>query len=62
MAANYESEITRFIKTYKEAHPDVEKRQREGRARLWDRPQDPELLEGFKQSKVPQRPYVYQND
>jgi hypothetical protein len=62
MAANYESEITRFIKSYKEANPDVEKRQREGRARLWDRPQDAELIEGFKQAKVPQRPYVYQND
>ncbi len=62
MAANYESEITLFLKKYRKEHPDVEKRQREGRARLWDRPQDPELLEGFKQAKVPQRPYVYQND
>ncbi len=62
MAANYESEITRFLKSYRKEHPDVEQRQREGRARLWDRPQDPELLEGFKQARVPQRPYVYQND
>lgn len=62
MAANYESEITRFLKDYKQAHPDAEQRQRDGRARLWDRQQDPELAEGFKQSKVPQRPYVYQND
>lgn len=62
MAVNYESDITRFLKDYKQAHPDVEQRQRDGRARLWDRQQDPELAEGFKQSKVSQRPYVYQND
>jgi putative IMPACT (imprinted ancient) family translation regulator len=62
MAVNYESEFTQFLKQYKEKHPDVEQRQREGRARLWDKPLDPDLLEGFKQAKVPQRPYVYQND
>lgn len=62
MAEHYESEITRFLKDYKKAHPDVEQRQRDGRARLWERQQDLELAEAFKQSKVPQRPYVYQND
>jgi hypothetical protein len=62
MSGNYESEITRFLKEYKHTHPDVEQRQRDGRARLWDRQQDPELAEEFKQAKVPQRPYVYQND
>jgi hypothetical protein len=62
MATNYESEITRFLKDYKKQHPDVEKRQREGRGLLWDKPQDPELLEGFRAARVPQRPYVYSND
>lgn len=62
MASHYESDITQFLKDYKQKHPDAEQHQREGRARLWDRAQDPELLEGFKQGKVPQRPYVYQND
>lgn len=62
MARNYESEITLFLKQFKQTHPDAEQKQREGRARLWDRPQDPELLEAFKQGRVPQRPYVYQND
>ncbi|MGD7366621.1 DUF3460 family protein, partial [Ralstonia pseudosolanacearum] len=36
--------------------------QREGRARLWDKPQDAELLEGFRAARVPQKPYVYQAD
>jgi hypothetical protein len=62
MAGPYESDITLFLKNYKQAHPGVEQRQRDGRARLWDRQQDPELAEGFKQAKVAQRPYVYQND
>ncbi|WP_086081228.1 DUF3460 family protein [Bordetella genomosp. 13] len=62
MMANYESDITRFLNEYKAKHPDVEERQREGRGRLWDRPQDTELLEGFRAARVPQKPYVYQAD
>jgi hypothetical protein len=62
MADQYTSEITKFLEKYKSEHPDVEQRQRDGRARLWDRPQDPELTEAFKQARVRQNPYVYQND
>ncbi|MAL01660.1 MAG: DUF3460 domain-containing protein [Alcaligenaceae bacterium] len=60
MAKNYESEITQFLKEYKREHPDTEQRQREGRARLWDRQLDSELLENYRAAKVPQAPYVYQ--
>lgn len=62
MSDQYTSEITQFLQKYKSEHPDVEQRQRDGRARLWDRPQDPELTEAFKQARVRQNPYVYQND
>jgi hypothetical protein len=62
MADQYTSEITQFLQKYKSEHPDVEQRQRDGRARLWDRPQDPELTEAFKQARVRQNSYVYQND
>ena len=62
MADQYTSEITQFLQKYKSEHPDVEQRQRDGRARLWDHPQDPELNEAFKQARVRQNPYVYQND
>lgn len=62
MAKNYESEITKFLKDYKASHPGTEEGQREGRARLWDKPQDTELLEGFRAARVPQKPYVYQAD
>lgn len=60
MAQNYESEITQFLKQYKQQHPDIEQRQREGRARLWDKNLDPDLQEQFKAGRVQQKPYVYQ--
>lgn len=62
MAASYKSEITQFLQQYKQTHPDVEERQREGRGLLWDKPQDPELLEGFRAARVQQKPYVYSAD
>jgi hypothetical protein len=62
MADQYTSEITQFLQKFKSEHPDVEQRQRDGRARLWDRPQDTEQVEGFKQARVRQTPYVYQNN
>ncbi len=62
MAEHYTSEITQFLKAFKTDHPDTEQRQRDGRARLWDKPQDVELAEDFKQARVRQNPYVYQND
>ncbi len=62
MSKGYESDITEFLRNYKKQHPDTEQRQREGRARLWDKYIDPELQEGFKAAKVPQQPYVYYQD
>jgi len=62
MATNYESEITQFLNNYKSSHPGVEERQLEGRARLWDKPQNPELQEEFRAATVPQKPYVYSAD
>ena len=62
MASNYQSEITQFLLDFKKAHPDTEQRQREGRARLWDKPQDLELQDGFRAARVAQKPYVYSAD
>lgn len=60
MAKNFESDFTQFLKKYKAEHPDAEARQREGRARLWDKHIDIEAQEGYRASRVPQKPYVYQ--
>ena len=61
MATNYESEIT-LPEGLQEVPSRHRERQREGRARLWDKPQDQELQEGFRAARVPQKPYVYQAD
>jgi hypothetical protein len=55
----YVSETTRFIDDLKKHDPALEDRQREGRARLWDKPQDPELAQAFKAGRLPQKAYVY---
>jgi hypothetical protein len=56
----YESDLTRFIRELKSKHPELEHKQREGRAIWWDRELDPEQLRRWQESKVPQQPYVYQ--
>ena len=53
------SDITQFLNQYKDEHPGTEVRQREGRARLWDKPLDAEQQEGFRAGKLSQAPYVY---
>lgn len=60
--ADYESDLTQFIRELKSKQPDLERRQREGRAIWWDKDLDPEQLERWQQSKVPQMPYVYQSE
>lgn len=55
----YVSEVTRFIQDLKDRDPTLEKRQQEGRARLWDRPQNLELRREFAAARVPQKAYVY---
>ncbi len=58
----YESEITKFIKDLKEKSPQLEERQREGWALLWNKaPTDLDTQERTKASRVKQQAYVYQN-
>lgn len=60
MAAAYESDITKFIRDLKEANPDLDRQQREGRAIWWDKDVDPDLYRRFRESSLPQPGYVYQ--
>ena len=60
MAKEYESDITRFIRELKTKDPDLERKQREGRAIYWDKQLDSDELRRWKASNVPQQPYVYQ--
>ena len=58
----YESEATLFIKGLKQANPEMEQGQRNGRALLWDKaPMDMEQSQRNQESRVAQQAYVYQN-
>jgi hypothetical protein len=56
----YQSDITQFLNELKEKRPEIEQEQREGRALLWDKPQDAETQARHKASRVSQSAYVYQ--
>jgi hypothetical protein len=55
----YESEITKFLKGLKAAQPELEAKQREGRALLWDKQIDREFATQAAAARVPQKSYVY---
>ncbi|MES2296633.1 MAG: DUF3460 family protein [Pseudomonadota bacterium] len=58
----YESDHTLFIKALKAKHPDLDDKQREGRALLWDKaPTALSEQESQRASAVKQQAYVYQN-
>jgi len=58
--AEYESEITRFIREMKQRRPDLERKQREAREIWWDKSLDPDEQARFAQSSVKMPGYVYQ--
>ncbi|HEY1059051.1 MAG TPA: DUF3460 family protein [Limnobacter sp.] len=60
--AHYESEATQFLNQLKQERPHLEQEQQKGRSLLWDKQLDRDLQAGFKTAKVPQKPYVYQNN
>ena len=58
----YESDHTLFIKKLKEANPQIEAGQAEGRALLWEKaPTALTEQERIAASRVKQQAYVYQN-
>jgi hypothetical protein len=58
--AEYESDLTRFIREMKQKRPDLERKQREAREIWWDKSLDLDEQERFEQSRVRQAGYVYQ--
>ena len=59
---DYKSETTQFIEQLKSQQPDLEARQRAGRALLWDKAVDRSAWAEYRDAQVPQKPYVYQTD
>jgi hypothetical protein len=60
MAQPYESDLTKFIRELKEKNPNIERKQREGRAIWWDKELDFDELKRWQEAEVPQQGYVYQ--
>jgi len=59
---DYNSEVTQFLEQLKTQNPGIEAQQRVGRALLWDKHVDREAAGDWRLARVPQKPYVYQND
>lgn len=55
----YRSDTTEFIDSLKQRDPQLETRQRQGRALLWDKPVDAKAQAEFQSARVAQKPYVY---
>jgi hypothetical protein len=58
--AQYESDLTKFMREFLSQHPEQVEEQKKGRALWWDKPQDLETQTRNRESKVPQRAYYYQ--
>lgn len=56
----YKSDVTQFIDSLKQRDPQLEDRQRQGRSLLWDKAIDREAQQDYNESRVAQKPYVYQ--
>jgi hypothetical protein len=52
--------VTQFIDSLKQRDPQLEDRQRQGRALLWDKAVDRKAQQEHNESRVAQKPYVYQ--
>jgi len=56
----YESDITRMVRDLLESKPQIAEEQRKGRSMWWDKRLDPDEQRRYRQSRVPQKGYVYQ--
>ena len=57
----YTSDVTSFIDELKRKKPTLEDEQRAGRALLWDKRVDRNAQSEYREDRVAQQPYVYQN-
>ena len=57
--SHYTSETTQFIEQLKQAKPDLDQRQRQGRALLWDKRIDRDQQAEMRAGRIPPTGYVY---
>jgi hypothetical protein len=59
----YVSDFTKFMTELKQKNPSLEEKQRAGRALLWDKaPIDLDARRRDEESRIKQKPYVYQSN
>ena len=56
----YKSDITKLIDELKANKPTLEAEQFAGRSIFWDQPVDRDAQAEYRESRIPQQPYVYQ--
>ena len=56
---DYQSDVTQFIEQLKTDSPDLEARQRAGRAIWWDKHVDREAQQDWRAAQLPAKPYPY---
>jgi hypothetical protein len=56
---DYQSDVTQFIEQLKTERPDLESRQRAGRAIWWDKNIDREAQQEWRAARVPPKAYAY---
>lgn len=59
---HYTSDTTQFLNQLKKDKPELEAQQLAGRSLLWDKQVNYEAQAQANQARVPQKPYVYQNN
>lgn len=57
--AEYESDITQFMRGLMAEKPELREQQKRNRATWWDRPQNADLIARAAQSEAPKAPYAY---
>lgn len=58
----YQSDTTQFLNELRAKDPQLETKQAQGRALLWNKEVDRAAWSGFRAAQVKQKPYVYQTD
>jgi Protein of unknown function (DUF3460) len=58
--ADYESDLTKFIRELKQRKPELERKQREAREIWWDKSLDLDEQARFERARVNMPGYVYQ--
>jgi hypothetical protein len=57
--AQYESDVTQFIRDLLDKNPQMRVEQKENRATWWDKKLDLEQIKRNEQSEAPKQPYAY---